>query len=329
MQMRGYRFETVLTCAMLLFVVFPVFSQEWPPANHESKPGSRWWWLGSAVDEKNLEWNIKQYASHGIGTLEITPLYGVQGNDQNNIPFLSERWMEILRFCQDEGKNNGIRIDMNCGTGWPFGGPEVKMEEAACKLVLVDTTVTHEQLTDLVIAISPKEKPYSVLQKVMAFSVNVPKYTNKNVTKVADVTNAVTDGHLRLRNVDKGIWRIIAIFAGRTRQKVKRAAPGGEGWVVDHFDSTAVAHYLQRFEIVMRFIMLIGLPVCCKSLRSAEVISWNIDLDNLLMVTQLLFMITGKHWGNCCWRISSISGCVGAISMAHWSATKLMARRPI
>ena len=137
MQMRGYRFETVLTCAMLLFVVFPVFSQEWPPANHESKPGSRWWWLGSAVDEKNLEWNIKQYASHGIGTLEITPLYGVQGNDQNNIPFLSERWMEIL-------------------TGWPFGGPEVKMEEAACKLVLVDTTVTHEQLTDLVIAISPK-----------------------------------------------------------------------------------------------------------------------------------------------------------------------------
>ena len=53
--MRGYRFETVLTCAMLLFVVFPVFSQEWPPANHESKPGSRWWWLGSAVDEKNLE----------------------------------------------------------------------------------------------------------------------------------------------------------------------------------------------------------------------------------------------------------------------------------
>ena len=248
MQMRGYRFETVLTCAMLLFVVFPVFSQEWPPANHESKPGSRWWWLGSAVDEKNLEWNIKQYASHGIGTLEITPLYGVQGNDQNNIPFLSERWMEILRFCQDEGNNNGIRIDMNCGTGWPFGGPEVKMEEAACKLVLVDTTVTHEQLTDLVIAISPKEKPYSVLQKVMAFSVNVPKYTNKNVTKVADVTNAVTDGHLRLRNVDKGIWRIIAIFAGRTRQKVKRAAPGGEGWVVDHFDSTAVAHYLQRFE---------------------------------------------------------------------------------
>jgi hypothetical protein len=68
------------------------------------------------------------------------------------------------------------------------------------------------------------------------------------VTKVADVTNAVTDGHLRLRNVDKGIWRIIAIFAGRTRQKVKRAAPGGEGWEVDHFDSTAVAHYLQRFE---------------------------------------------------------------------------------
>ena len=35
---------------------------------------------------------------------------------------------------------------------------------------------------------------------------------------------------------------------GRTAQKVKRAAPGGEGLVIDHFDRDAVRHYLARFD---------------------------------------------------------------------------------
>ena len=46
----------------------------------------------------------------------------------------------------------------------------------------------------------------------------------------------------------KGKRRVIALYESRTRQMVKRAAPGGEGYVMDHFDSTAVAHYLARFD---------------------------------------------------------------------------------
>ncbi len=84
-----------------------------------SKPGSRWWWLGSAVDTADLRWNMQQYARCGIGTLEITPIYGVQGNDKNNIPFLSPRWMEMLRFVMDEARRDSLQIDMNCGTGGP------------------------------------------------------------------------------------------------------------------------------------------------------------------------------------------------------------------
>ena len=34
----------------------------------------------------------------------------------------------------------------------------------------------------------------------------------------------------------------------RTRQKVKRAAPGGDGWVVDHFDRQSVVNYLAHFD---------------------------------------------------------------------------------
>ena len=46
----------------------------WPVATNDAKPGTRWWWMGSAVNKEDLKWNINQYAQAGIGTLEITPI---------------------------------------------------------------------------------------------------------------------------------------------------------------------------------------------------------------------------------------------------------------
>ena len=66
-------------------------AQDWPEVKPEARPGSRWWWLGSAVDQKNLSYNLKKYGTAGLGSLEITPIYGVQGNEQNDIDFLSPK----------------------------------------------------------------------------------------------------------------------------------------------------------------------------------------------------------------------------------------------
>lgn len=161
-------------------------SQSWPTPLPEAKPGTRWWWLGSAVDKENLVWNLTEYARVGIGAVEITPIYGVQGNDGNNIPFLSPQWMQALKTVEDIARLSGIEVDMNCGTGWPFGGPHISQDQAACKAEVKDTTINGIRRYDIV--------------------------------------------------------------TGRTGQKVKRAAPGGEGWVVDHFDRDAIRHYLDRFE---------------------------------------------------------------------------------
>ena len=50
------------------------FAQQWPKPLPEAKAGTRWWWLGSAVDPENLQWNLSEYARVGIGAVEITPL---------------------------------------------------------------------------------------------------------------------------------------------------------------------------------------------------------------------------------------------------------------
>ena len=130
---------------VLLFIVncqlSTVNAQSWPAPLPEAKPGTRWWWLGSAVDKENLEWNLAEYARVGIGAVEITPLYGVQGNDANNIPFLSPQWMQALKTVQDIARPLGIEVDMNCGTGWPFGGPHISLDQAACKAIFNDTII--------------------------------------------------------------------------------------------------------------------------------------------------------------------------------------------
>lgn len=212
----------------------------------DAAPGTRWWWLGSAVDTANIRWNMEQYASHGIGAVEITPLYGVKGNKANNIDFLSPKWMEMLRYVQAQGKRLNIEVDMNNGTGWPFGGPETPITEAACKEVVVDSIVNASLLkTGYVIKVPAKETKFAKLDFVMAYPKDVKKY-NGGAIEVTSFVSA--DGTLRWKAPAKGDWRIIALYVSRTRQMVKRAAPGGAGYVIDHFDKTAVKHYLERFD---------------------------------------------------------------------------------
>ena len=225
MSIKDFRLPSLWVGTGLFFLSLSlsVSAQQWPTPQQEAKAGSRWWWLGSAVDKENLKWTMQEYARHGIGALEITPIYGVQGNEANNIPYLSDRWMEMLRYTQQLGRENGIEIDMATGTGWPFGGPWVPLEESASKMVWVDTLMTAAEAKGL-------------LQKDLALA--LPPKEQKNTHLVVQRAYPQADGRMR----------VIALYARQGVMKVKRAAPGGEGWVIDHFDRQAVAHYLKHIE---------------------------------------------------------------------------------
>ena len=171
--------KTFFSFALILVFTMRALAQQWIPIPQEAKPYTRWWWLGSAVDSAGLDYNLSAYAKAGIGGVEITPIYGVKGNDANDIPYLSPRWMRMLKYVETRGAELGIETNMATGTGWPFGGPLVSEADAAHKIVFD---------------------------------------ANQDATM------------------------------GRTGQKVKRAAPGGEGFVIDHFDHDAVARYFERFD---------------------------------------------------------------------------------
>ena len=56
-----------------------------------------------------------------------------------------------------------------------------------------------------------------------------------------------------------GRWTLYAIFAGWHGKLVERAAPGGEGNVIDHFSTDAIRSYLLPFDRAFRDHNLDGL----------------------------------------------------------------------
>lgn len=210
----------------------------WPEAAREGKAGSRWWWLGSAVDKDNLRWQMEQLAAAGIGTLEITPIYGVKGNESKNITFLSPQWLEMMNYTQQVGNELGIDIDMTTGTGWPFGGPMVKHTESASKLVTETFDVTGDGSTEKTLTLNTSN---GTLQRVMAF----PQSGNEG--SVTNLTALVSGKSLKW-TAPQGNWKVIAAYNQYGVMEVKRPSPGSSGYVVDYFSADAVANYLKYFD---------------------------------------------------------------------------------
>ena len=44
----------------LLLTGSSLYAQEWPAVHPETRPATRWWWLGSAVDATNLTYNLEE-----------------------------------------------------------------------------------------------------------------------------------------------------------------------------------------------------------------------------------------------------------------------------
>jgi hypothetical protein len=241
--MQLHRFFSVLLLSTSIFGLAnaqkPVKNTgSWPAIEKQMKPWTRWWWMGNAVDEQNLNLVLKKYADAGLGGVEITPIYGAKGFEKQYLQFLSPQWMDVLHYTVNKANSLGLGVDMNTGTGWPFGGPQIKPENAATKLITQQYKLkAGEKLTEA-IKVKEAKQDFAQLQALTAYGTN---------GEVLDLLSKVqSDGSLNW-SPSSGSWDIYAAFAGKTRQMVKRAAPGGEGFTLDHLDKNAVDVYLKRF----------------------------------------------------------------------------------
>ena len=80
---------------------------DWPEVTSQAKPWSRWWWQGSSVTKEGITAELEAYEKAGIGGLELTPIYGVIGDEKNFLSYLSPEWMEMLEYTLTEAATIG------------------------------------------------------------------------------------------------------------------------------------------------------------------------------------------------------------------------------
>lgn len=192
--------------------------------------------MGSAVDETNLTKEMQRYHDAGMGGVHIIPIYGAHGWESNYVNYLTPRWMELMGYSVSEAKRLDMGVDMTLGTGWCLGGPTVSDEDANASVVVRTFDIAAgDKLTE-------KFKPGSV-QALMAFSTNgVP---------IDLLPKLSADGSVDW-SAPAGSWRIYAISQKPSGQKVKRAAPGGEGWMLNPFYSKSVRDWLPWFDAAFK-----------------------------------------------------------------------------
>jgi len=202
----------------------------------------RWWWFGPAVTQPEIKKELEEMKAAGIGGVEIATLYPLALDDPqtgfHNISFLSDEHIDALRYAAQEAKKLGLRVDITLGSGWPFGGPHIPVTQAAgamrlesieippgVKSIAIPSTTSGERLEAVFLA--PGSRDALVLRDAR------------------QIQNPVIEkGRLQISQERSASGVAVFFISSRTGMTVKRPAIGAEGFVLDHYDETAIETHL-------------------------------------------------------------------------------------
>ncbi|HXT12192.1 MAG TPA: glycosyl hydrolase [Candidatus Angelobacter sp.] len=230
------RFATGALSLILLFTS-PLFSiaadspLAWPAITSEMRPWAWWWWHGSAVDQTNLSHELHRFHDAGLGGVQITSIYGTEGAESRDIPYLTPQWLDMMGFTVNEAHRLGMGVDMTLGSGWCFGGPTVSTNDANASVIV------HTYQLGIGERITGKINPKTT-QALVAYGPD---------GKATDLTSSIAaDGEVNFSPTEK--CTVYAISQRPSSQKVKRAAPGGEGWMLNPAYPKAMRDWLKWFD---------------------------------------------------------------------------------
>ncbi|MGA8593182.1 MAG: glycosyl hydrolase [Bryobacteraceae bacterium] len=194
----------------------------------------RWWWFGPAVEKPELERELRAMKAADIGGVEIQPVYPLELDDLQtgfrNTPYLSDAFLDSLKFAAATARQLGMRVDLTLGSGWPYGGPHTPVTEAAGRLRIERVVVADSANSVPVPAIENGEKLIAVfLTESGGRDQQLKEVRNDRVA----FPPALSGSHT-----------VLFFISSRTGQQVKRASVGAEGFVLDHYERAAIEHHL-------------------------------------------------------------------------------------
>jgi hypothetical protein len=259
----------------LTLLIQSVSAQElqWPDITGTTKPWTRMWWMGSIGTKADLTSAMEKYRDAGLGGIEVTCIYGVKGQEDKFVDYLTPEWMDKFMHILSEGKRLGLGIDLANASGWPFGGPWIAGADACRNINFKTYNLKEGELLSEKIEFIQQPLMRPIGQRPDMATLVEPVSRNKNLQLYAldqirfekklpvhvlmaysdngntiDLTSRVnSDGALDWK-APAGTWTLYALFEGWHGKLAERAGPGGEGDVIDHFSGKAIDNFLSYFD---------------------------------------------------------------------------------
>ncbi|MFZ0429222.1 MAG: glycosyl hydrolase [Acidobacteriota bacterium] len=210
----------------------------------DCRPKTRWWWYGGAVTQAEIGRELQSMRDAGIGGAEIQPVYPVAVDDPDNgilnVPFFSSRWYDLLGFALRRGHELGLEIDLTLGSGWPFGGPFVELDQAARRIRILtrDFGGPAKISWDPAAELGEGERIATITARRMDDPVEEPPSRILGESEIGQLGSKGLE-------VGPGRWRFYAAIDAPTYMQVKRPTLGMEGYVIDHFARPSLDLFLK------------------------------------------------------------------------------------
>ncbi|MFS8082440.1 MAG: glycosyl hydrolase, partial [Ginsengibacter sp.] len=191
------------------------------------RPYVRWWWNGNKIEKKELARELRILKEAGIGGVEINPISFPSRTDDMGIPsfeWLSDEWIDLLKFTLEEAKSLNMHCDLLLGTGFPCGAEFLEEEERSQIVVigvkkLEGPLVTEISLFDLYKEADPAiTNPYSGRNMEMMAVKLVPD-SMTNLSEVIDLSDQIKNNIIKIK-LPKGKFALYALVKCKGFMKV-------------------------------------------------------------------------------------------------------------
>jgi hypothetical protein len=219
--------------------------------NGAARPFVRWWWNGARIVEKELLRELDMLKEKGISGVEINTIAFPAGDEAMGYQphdWLGDEWLKMLKATVTGAKQRGITCDIIVGSGWPFGGEFLTINEQTQLLAL--GTQTHTGPKQITIK---KADLLADMDPLMTYKKGIMELTNLRLapTKMDTFTpgtnlNAEIGKNEITINVPEGEHVLYYTVKLTGYTSVTNGAPGASGPLLNHYSRPAVQRYLDR-----------------------------------------------------------------------------------
>lgn len=216
-------------------------------------PFVRWWWNGNKVEKDELVRELNLLKEAGIGGVEINPVKFPSYTDdmgKKSLQWLSNEWIDMLSVCFDEAKKLDMTCDLIVGSGWPFGGEFLELEERGKIMVIGVKKVKGPTKYEISLFNLFKEADPSIGHPHNA---RVPQLIDlklvpdpiSNVDQIIDLSSLKGNNFFSI-DIPEGNYTLYALVKIDSFGGVINGVSGADGPALDHLNVSSVKKYLNR-----------------------------------------------------------------------------------